>query len=118
MSERYTVENLNPRSKPVQSLVSACKRALALRSLLNDLNVYMSVEEIKSAPPWAWGALDGRSLVVRTKEIWGEKYRECPDLRPDNWVYLVDQWDNGSLDRQIRDMAANLPETAREKLDI
>lgn len=110
-----TIEDLNPKGAPVRELRMACKRGLALRALLNDMSKEYLLEEFKFAPHGV-PTVGGRSVSTRLREIYGDGWYNHPEILA--WNTTFEMWHSGSLDRQIRDMAQNLPEDIRSKMEI
>lgn len=107
------IEDLNPRSRPVIELRRAVERALLLR----DLCFEMEARGEPSPPIFGfdrWRHVK-RSGFVKTAAR--QLFASALDTEV-LWPVYFQYWKTGSLDRQITDLAANLPESVREKLGV
>lgn len=122
--ETKGVEDLNPRSHAVRDLRMAAKRAIILTDLMHECYVRCGsrVSVLKQTPPSVFGStsfeyVDRKGHIhTAMRTVWGDQYWSHPEYRM--WPELVEMWREGSLDRQIRDIAANLPEKIRKKLGV
>ena len=105
-----TVEDLNPRSRAVTSIVSTIKRAVLLIELVRGIASLVGDEYVIDNPPQALGG----TFASKAKRIWGDSWRSHPELR--HWQYLVSVVESGSLDRQIEAALQSLPSRVRKKL--
>lgn len=116
------VEDLNPRSHAVRDLRMSVERCLMLKDLIAEH--FMRCQKYGISPYFrpVWGDdsfqyVDRKGYVgTLVRKIWGDDYYAHPEYR--QWDELVRMWRRGSLDRQIADMAANLPASARKKLGV
>ena len=122
--ETKGVEDLNPRSHAVRDLRMAVKRAMILTDLMHECYVRSGsrINVLKQNPPPTFGStsfehVDRKGQIhTAMREVWGDQYWSNPEYR--SWPDLVEMWRTGSLDRQINDMAANLPTSVRKKLGV
>lgn len=108
-STHKTIEDLNPRSRPVVSLKKVCDRAIVLRQVCVEVYERVGWPEMLWTHPASLGGFG-----PRLKDMWGDRWWLHPESR--QWPELVVMWRRGSLDRQINDMAATLPEEIRRKI--
>ena len=122
MSDLKTVEDLNPRSHAVRDLRMSVERCLMLRDLIAEH--FMRCQKYGISPYFrpVWGDdsfqyADRKGYVgTMNRKIWGDAYWSHPEYI--NWDVLINMWRSGSLDRQIADMAANLPSNVRKKMGV
>ena len=105
-----TVEDLNPRSRAVTSMVTAIRRAVLATKLVAGISRFVGEEEVYDNRPQALGG----SYATMAQKIWGEQWRMR--LTKERWQYVVSVVQSGSMRRQIEDMMACLPSSVREKL--
>lgn len=98
MVEEYTVADLNPRSQSVKSLESTLVRIFIL------IEAYEKLE-----PDEDWTDIPGATY----RKTLGERY-EYPRL----YEECYNRWRDGTLSRQILDLAANLPPDVLKRKEI
>ena len=119
-----TVEDLNPRSQAVKAMEMTVKRCLLLGTVMHEIfaRCNADIDMVKASPPAGWGYLsfehsDERGTMhTALTTLWGDDFWSHPEYQ--QWELMVDYWRSGSLDHQIRDLAANLPRSVRKKLDV
>lgn len=113
-------EHLNPRSHAVIELRRSLERAPLLRDLCHEHwcrwgeDAYAARHD---SPAWGmtrWKFVDRKGFIGTGVRQLFPHSRDWKEL----WPFYFDQWRSGSLDRQIADLAANLPPSVREKLGV
>jgi len=116
LAPTYTPDDLNPRGKVCQELVSAIKRGYVLSSLCAEWLAFChgSPGVASYTLPFHTGV---DSIKRKVKEAFAVESEYMAARRwADWWPWVFGLWLKGSLDRQLQVAALNLPTTLQAKV--
>ena len=98
-----TVEDLNPRSRPVKSLEMAVKRGWALDKIMSTWLAFNrdDLDATKRLNPIPYFTVEDGSIIRMVND----------------WPWAVGHWYSGGLRRSIEATLDNLPSTVRDRLE-